>query len=486
MEENEAIRPGPGAESKRRRRPICYYGDDFTGSTDVLEALFRSGLKSVLFLEPPTEEQLAGPFADAEAFGVAGVGRSMSPDEMERELRPIFETLKRSGAAIVHYKICSTFDSSPGTGSIGKAAEIGRDIFGGRYVPLLAGVPYLGRYTLFGHHFAAAGEAVYRLDRHPTMSRHPVTPMAESDLRLHLSGQTKLRTALMDILALDGAVEDVRARLEARLKAESPDIVLFDAFDEERLRTAGRLILEEAERSDALFVVGSSGVEYALGACWREDGGPGGPAALAADAKNGGVPAGNRERQAVGSVDRLLVVSGSCSPVTEKQIAQALDAGFVGIRVPAHELIRPDSAEAARLRLLEVAKSRLLAGRSVVLYSASGPGDPSIDELRRALQGQGMRAEDSSRVLGAELGSLTRTLAAETELKRVLIAGGDTSGYVTRELGIYALECVSALAPGAPLCRAFSNDSAFDGLELVLKGGQVGGDRFFEKVQRGE
>jgi len=466
MKSYDSARPASG----RGSRTICYYGDDFTGSTDVLEALFRSGLKPVLFLEPPSEEQLEGRFANADAFGVAGVGRSLSPDEMERELRPIFETLKRAGASIVHYKICSTFDSSPSTGSIGKAAEIGREVFGGRYVPLLVGVPYLGRFTLFGHHFAAGGENVYRLDRHPTMSRHPVTPMNEADLRLHLSKQTPMKSSLMDIMALDGAIEEVRARLEALLGNEAPDLVLFDAFDEERLRTAGRLMLEEAKRAGPLFVVGSSGVEYALGACLEED----------------GRTRGTAEKTAVGPADRLLVVSGSCSPVTEKQIAEALDAGFAGIRVPVHELIRPELAEGARRRLLEEAKGHLHAGRSVILYSATGPADPSIAELRSALESLGLRPEDSSRVLGAEMGSLTRTLVSEAGLSRVLIAGGDTSGYVARELGIYALECVSALAPGAPLCRAFSNEEALDGLELVLKGGQVGGERFFEKVLRGQ
>ncbi|MDG0789910.1 hypothetical protein OMP38_02895 [Cohnella ginsengisoli] len=63
--------------------------------------------------------------------------------------------------------------------------------------------------------------------------------------------------------------------------------------------------------------------------------------------------------------------------------------------------------------------------------------------------------------------------------------GGDTSGYVTRALGIYALECLQTLAPGVPLCRAYADDAKLDGLELVLKGGQVGGERFFERVRKG-
>jgi len=110
--------------------------------------------------------------------------------------------------------VCSTFDSSPGVGSIGKAAEIGREVFGGRFVPVVAGVPYLRRYTLFGHHFAASGDRVYRLDRHPTMSQHPVTPMAEADLLRHLAWQTGMRSALFSILDQEGPLDQVSGRLE--------------------------------------------------------------------------------------------------------------------------------------------------------------------------------------------------------------------------------------------------------------------------------
>ncbi|GIO14972.1 type III effector Hrp-dependent outer domain-containing protein [Cohnella xylanilytica] len=469
-----------GGGGRGERPLIGYYGDDFTGSTDVLEALFRQGLRTVLFLDPPEEGTLSGigpkaKFADLDAFGVAGVGRSLSPEEMERELPPIFDRLKQADPVIVHYKICSTFDSSPGTGSIGKAAELGRSRFGGRFVPLLAGVPYLGRYTVFGHHFAASPDGeVHRLDRHPTMSRHPATPMDESDLRKHLAKQTALNASLMDIAALDAVPEVAGDRLEKMIAEENPDLVLFDVLDERRLAVAGELIWREARRQGGgLFVIGSSGVEYALGAAWRASGRlP--PSSAASGSSISAKP-----------VDRLLVVSGSCSPATAKQIAEAEEDGFVAIRVPACELIRPGSAEETRARLLAKAKASLDEGCSVILYSARGPDDPSIGELRRTLAELGLRPEDSSRLLGAELGGLARALAVSAGLSRILIAGGDTSGYVARALGIYALECRQTLAPGVPLCRAYSEDEALDGLELVLKGGQVGGERFFQRAKRG-
>ncbi|SFL60376.1 Putative nucleotide-binding of sugar-metabolising enzyme [Paenibacillus sp. 1_12] len=111
------------------------------------------------------------------------------------------------------------------------------------------------------------------------------------------------------------------------------------------------------------------------------------------------------------------------------------------------------------------AQEALKQGKSVILYSAAGPNDDSIANIREALMEQGLKAEDSGRLLGSALGVLTQRLIAEQGLSRILIAGGDTSGYITRELGIYALECRAALDPGAPLCRAYSHDPLFDGLE---------------------
>src|SRR4051794_28995487 len=97
---------------------ISFFGDDFTGSTDAMESLALSGLRTVLFTAPPSPQQLAR-YADLQAFGVAGMTRSMNPDEMEHSLRPAFAAMRESGAPIIHYKVCSTFDSSPQIGSIG-------------------------------------------------------------------------------------------------------------------------------------------------------------------------------------------------------------------------------------------------------------------------------------------------------------------------------------------------------------------------------
>jgi uncharacterized protein YgbK (DUF1537 family) len=465
------------AQNSGNNRLLGYYGDDFTGSTDVLEALFRGGIRAALFLDPPNEELLGdGRFAGLQAIGVAGIGRSLGPAAAEAELRPVFAALKQAGAAVIHYKICSTFDSSPELGSIGNAAEVGRAVLGGGYIPIIAGVPYLGRYTLFGNHFAAAGgtEGIWRLDRHPTMSRHPATPMKEADLRLVLAEQTSLRAALMDIVKLSGSPAEVTQRLEQIVAAEQPELLLFDVLDEERLAMAGMLLWEEAARRETLFVIGSSGVEYALAAAWQAAG-------IAQQRKL----SSERPVDALKPVEQLLVVSGSCSPVTQTQIDSAREAGFAAVRVPAAELVDEQLKAEAWRQLLKEAAGQLRAGRSVLLYSAAGPDDPAIAEFRAALAASGQQAADSSKALGGLLGALARELIKACGLTRLLVAGGDTSGYVTRELGIYALECAAALVPGAPLCRAYSHEPELDGLELILKGGQIGGPDFFTEVKEG-
>src|SRR6202000_21342 len=92
-----------------------------------------------------------------QAIGVAGMTRAMGPEEMEAVLRPAFRTLMELGVSHVHYKVCSTFDSSPSMGSIGRAIDIGKEVFESSVVPVLGGAPALGRYCVFGNLFARMG-----------------------------------------------------------------------------------------------------------------------------------------------------------------------------------------------------------------------------------------------------------------------------------------------------------------------------------------
>ncbi|MFY8114417.1 MAG: four-carbon acid sugar kinase family protein, partial [Rhabdaerophilum sp.] len=176
---------------------ITFYGDDFTGSSAVMEVLAFAGLPSIMFLDVPSPAMLAR-IEGMAAIGIAGISRSKPPEWMDAELPRVFSALTRLGAPILHYKTCSTFDSAPHLGSIGRAIEIGLAETGAGFAPLVVGAPAIGRYQMFGNLFAALDGIGYRLDRHPVMSRHPATPMHEADLCRHLEGQTSLASAVVD------------------------------------------------------------------------------------------------------------------------------------------------------------------------------------------------------------------------------------------------------------------------------------------------
>jgi uncharacterized protein YgbK (DUF1537 family) len=424
------------------QRLFTFYGDDCTGSTDALEAVASHGIPGVLFLDPPSDDLLAK-FPDCRAVGIAGESRSRGPAWMDEHLPAIFRSLRRIGAPLCQYKICSTFDSSPQFGSIGRALEIGQSVFGNPWVPIAVAAPHLKRYLLFGNLFAAAAGDVYRIDRHPTMSRHPVTPLREADLRRHLAHQTGRRIELLDIVALGSG--EGEARLNEILSGH-PDAVLFDGLLNDTLKETGRLIWNH-RASGPMFCVGSSGLTYALMLHWREAG-------LIPQAYT---------TPAVPPADRLIVISGSCSPATEAQLRRALAQGYAGIKI--------DPALHDLSRVLPEALQALQQGLNVVLYSALGPADCQAAP----------RGED----LGRYMGSLLLELVRRSGVRRVAIAGGDTSSHAVRKLGVEALTFAGLLSAGAPLCRGYSRDPAVDGLELVLKGGQVGPENFLEIVQKG-
>lgn len=436
---------------------ISYYGDDFTGSTDVMEALASHGVSTVLFLGIPRKEMLQR-FKDCRAIGIAGTSRSENPAWMEQNLAPAFEWLKGLGAAICHYKVCSTFDSSPQVGNIGKAIEIGKASFAQPFVPVVVGVPQLRRYTAFGHLFAAYQDRVFRIDRHPVMSRHPVTPMDEADLALHLGKQTALPVALADLVTMRSA--DVDRRMD-EFAAQCRGILLIDVDDLEGQAAAGRQIWQ-LRRDGGLFVAGSSGVEYALLQSWKAKGLIGGPV----------------EFRSPGKVDRLAVVSGSVSPTTERQIRHAIDDGFEGIGVDPVALVG-ESGDRAIDEAVRSGLEVLKRGQSVILHTALGPAADRGTEIDR-LPGARHR-------LGAGLGIILRRLVEAENLGRAVIAGGDTSSHALRELRVEALTTLLPLlqTPGSPLCVAHGDYAPTNGLQIALKGGQVGTDGYFSQIRDG-
>ncbi|HEY7088795.1 MAG TPA: four-carbon acid sugar kinase family protein [Tepidisphaeraceae bacterium] len=420
---------------------ISFYGDDFTGSTDAMESLARCGIRTVLFTDPPTPGQLKR-YPGIRAFGVAGMTRSMAPDEMEKVLRPALRSLHESGAPIVHYKVCSTFDSSPTVGSIGRVIDVGMDIFGAKFVPVLVAAPSLGRYCVFGNLFARSGteSEPYRLDRHPSMRQHPITPMDESDLRVHLAKQTQKRIGLLDIVQMEGDPDDAAEQLDALVRCGGNEVMLIDLLYNHQLDTAGWLLARHGSRDNPLFVVGSSGVEAALTAYWQL------------------TPAGF---PSPGDAGPIIALCGSCSPVTAGQIKWAASNGFDQFALNVAQLDNDNAVERS-------ARS-IKAGRSVVIHTSGAGATRSV----------------GADALGPKLGAILRDILKETKVRRVAVAGGDTSGHVARALGIESMEMIAELTRGSPLCLVAAPGSPADGIEMTFKGGQIGKQDFFGLVEKG-
>jgi 3-oxoisoapionate kinase len=431
---------------------LAFYGDDMTGSTDALEFISRAGARTVLFMRPPTDVQLER-FPELQAYGVAGLTRSVSPDRMEQHLLPAFETMKESGARHVHYKVCSTFDSSAKTGSIGKAIDCGSKVFGHKLIPVLGGMPALGRYCVFGNLFARMGigskGAIYRIDRHPSMRFHPVTPAEESDLRLHLGLQTKKQIGLIDVLQLEKEIQSWNEGLQPE-----DEVVLIDALTADHLEKIGAWLENLQNNKTPLFSVGSSGIEWALGRHWNQ--------------KKQLSPV--NEWPEPGEATPLLVLSGSCSPVTKKQIDFALENGFKEVPL-VMETFEGTSGSGVKLGIVAgPVLDALKNGRSVIIHTGNITG---------------LDVGSSAELLGKALGGIGKSICEQMKIKRVVVAGGDTSSYAARAMEIDAVEMIAPFVSGAPLCRAHSSNKAIDGLEVNFKGGQVGGDDYFIVLREG-
>ncbi len=441
---------------------ITWFGDDFTGSAAVMEVLAFSGVPTVLFTDIPSQELLER-FKGKRAIGIASTARSKDPEWMAENLPRSFAWLNDLQSPILHYKTCSTFDSSPETGSIGKAIEVGLAIRPTATVPLITAAPQMRRYQAFGHLFAGSFDGVFRLDRHPVMAHHPVTPMDESDLLRHLAHQTDLPSSLINLEMLWGNPQHA---LLAILKSGAR-ILSIDSMEPVSEEAAGRLLWENRENLG--FVVGSQGVEYALVRHWIATGmlEPVPPAPSA------------------GKVDQIVAVSGSVSPTTAKQLEHAEKNGFELLPFPATCVCGTDGdLEAEINRQISEGITAAERGASPLIYSAKGPDDPDVEIFRNALSTSGLDPREANARVGNALGRILDRILLKTGIRRAVISGGDTSGYGMQQLNLQALIARAPTIPGAPICKAHG-DSPHDGLEIALKGGQMGSKDFFSWVRDG-
>ena len=248
------------------------------------------------------------------------------------------------------------------------------------------------------------------------------------------------------------------------------EVILFDALYEEQMAGIGKLI-DYYSRDKPLFSVGSSGIEMALGNHWTKEGYLRPPQAWANP----------------GKAEPLLVVSGSCSPVTSGQISWALGQGFAEVVLDTEAITANQSAPVIKSHAAE-ALTAISRGRSVIVHTGCNKKDENVENKKiSGSSGDNVIIQtQTSQIFGTALGQIAKAAAGQTSLKRIVIAGGDTSSFAARAMGIEAVEMIAPLSPGAPLCKAYAPGSPVDGLEVNFKGGQVGSEDYFGMVLEGK
>lgn len=220
-----------------------YVADDFTGATDTLATLARAGKRARLFLEVPSPEDVE----DLNAFGIATDARALGNDDATALMVRIGAGLKAHRPDILHYKICSTFDSAPETGNFVMATEKLRQALNISSCAIVGGQPNLGRFCAFGNLFARAPDGeIYRIDNHPIMRCHPVTPMGEGNLRAHIA-------------RLGGGEIELSNRRAPKMSAKAA--TLFDVLDTHDIGCIGKAI-RAAEKP--ILCIGASSVTQAV------------------------------------------------------------------------------------------------------------------------------------------------------------------------------------------------------------------------------
>jgi 3-oxoisoapionate kinase len=449
---------GPGAL-------LAFYGDDFTGASENMAQFHRHGLKTFMFLDHPEAGEFAAKAREHDVVGIAGIARSLGPEAMRREVGAAFRLFRDAGLRFVQYKLCSTFDSSRSVGNLGVVVELAREIFPDCFLPVFAAMPEFGRYSAFGQHFARFGDAIFRLDRHPSMSRHPTTPMNEADLGRVLEEQGAPPCGLVDLRALAGGSAAVMQAIVGE-RARVPGPIVFDGLTGDDCALVAEAVWRAAE-AEPTVVLSAQGFAYGFGRfrMRRLAAGP--------------------QAEPLSRVDALLVVSGSAAPLTARQIGAFAEAGAATVRLEASRSLDPASADAALDRAVEAASRDLSRGRSVCLYTALGPEDEDTPALREVTLRLRLDHAEVARRIGEALGAAALRLVEHHGLTRVAIAGGDTSSYALRRMAPQGLAVASGdYATSAHVLR-LSGAPPIEGLEITLKGGQVGDEGFFITLRDG-
>ncbi|MCJ8143680.1 four-carbon acid sugar kinase family protein [Ancylobacter sp. A5.8] len=410
--------------------------DDYTGASDLANTLARNGLRTIQTIGVPSADL---PLMDADAVVVALKIRSVPAAEAVEKARAAHRWLTGRGAGHVMYKICSTFDSTD-AGNIGPALDaLGADTGAGA-VLVTPAFPETGRTVYQGHLFVGP----VPLNESP-LKDHPLNPMHDANLVRVLQRQSQRRIGLAALDRIAGGPDALRARL-AELASDGVGGVIADAVFESDLETLGAVAL------DAPVSVGASGLGLGLARGLVRAGRVAHAAGAAAFSDGPGLSA---------------CLAGSCSQATLAQIARA-EAIMPVLRLDAQRLLAgPEVVTEA----IAWAREHIATG-PVLIASSAAPADVLRAQSSLGREAVGQAIEGRLAQIAEELLTLG--------VRRLVVAGGETSGAVVDRLGIPAFALGPQIAPGVPLLRAVSG--AHDGLLMALKSGNFGSPDFFAEA----
>ncbi len=412
--------------------------DDFTGATDIASFLVNNGMATV---------QLNGvPSADfqvtAEAVVISLKSRSCPASQAVANSLRALAWLQQQGCQQFYFKYCSTFDSTA-QGNIGPVTDALLDKLGETQTIISPSLPVNGRTVYQGHLFV-----MDQLLSDSGMRHHPVTPMTDSNLLRVMEKQAKGECGLVAYSVMEQGTDAVRQHLQ-RLKNEGKRYVVLDALNEQHLLTQG-----EALR-DMKLVTGGSGLAIGLARQW-------------ADKTKNSQPATDAGKPHSGSA---VVLSGSCSVMTNKQVARYLQQA-AGQAIDVARALQGESEQQAYVQeLTDWIEAHRYDALAPLLYATSSP--ETLAEIQ-----QRFGPEISSQAVEKLFADIAARLQ-QSGFERFIIAGGETSSIVAQILGIQSFYIGPTISPGVPWVRSTDNT-----LSLALKSGNFGDEDFFARAQK--
>lgn len=413
--------------------------DDYTGASDLANTLTRAGLRTVQTIGVPADD-LKLPEVDAVVVSLKS--RSIEAGLAVSRSRAAETWLRGRGASHVLFKICSTFDSTD-AGNIGPVMDALRADCGEAVVLVTPAFPETGRTVYQGNLFVGA----VPLNESP-LKDHPLNPMHDSNLVRVLARQSKTQIGLVDLATLSRGTEAVRARL-AELSGKGIGAAIIDAVFDRDLETIGLVAAEHR------LSVGASGIGLGLAH------------ALVSTGKVKSAAASSDQGAAVGGA--VACLAGSCSQATLQQVANAERIMPVLRLDPDRILTGANETQ----RALDWAKERLAQG-PVLIASSATPTDVAALQARHGRDAAGHAIEQAMADIAEKL--------VKSGVRRLVVAGGETSGAVVDRLGIPGFLVGAEIAAGVPVLRAV--DAAAGEMLLALKSGNFGGAEFFSDAIR--